>query len=248
VTQSEAFSPIGRGSSLTTEVMRRFIQMLESGRLAPGDKLPPERELAETLGISRPSLRDALRAMSLLGVIVSTQGRGTYVADSLDQLPLEPYRLQLLLNRGKLREFLELRRIIEPEVAALAAERCTDSGRRDISERLAAYERAVASADIEAETQAGREFHESLARASGNHALIQLMEGLRGLMSQTGRLVVSHSPGSSRNYHQELHDAITTGKAAKARKIMKEHLVEVEKELRSSWRELEGEDGIETEV
>jgi GntR family transcriptional regulator, transcriptional repressor for pyruvate dehydrogenase complex len=240
---SKVFLPVSRGSSLSAEVLRHFIDVLASGVLAPGDKLPPERELAQMMGISRPSLRDALRALSLLGVVVPTQGRGTYLADSLDKLPLEPYVLQLLLNRGKLREFLELRRIVEPEVAALAAERSTEAARLDITAKFEAYERAATSGDVDAEIEAGREFHEALARASGNHVLIQLMEGLRGLMSQTGRIVVSHAPGSSRAYHRDLHEAVTTGHASTARRIMKEHLAEVEKELRSSWREFEAERG-----
>src|SRR5438874_12157218 len=82
------FSHIDRRPTLSEEVLRRFVDVLHTGDIAPGDKLPPERELAAVLGIGRPAVREALRALSLLGIIEARPGRGTRVVESLDSLPL----------------------------------------------------------------------------------------------------------------------------------------------------------------
>jgi GntR family transcriptional repressor for pyruvate dehydrogenase complex len=234
-TTTAPFNTIARKPSLSQEVLSRLVDMLLSGALSPGDRLPPERGLAQMMGISRPSLREGLRALTALGVLVSTQGRGTYLARSLDRLPLEPYLLQLLLNTGKLHEFIELRRIIEPAVAALAARRAGDEERAEITRRWSDYERAVGSGDREAESETGRQFHLALARATGNQTLVQLMDSLGDLMRETGRVVLTHASGASREDHRALYEAVMKKQAAEARRLMRRHLDEIDGRIMASY-------------
>jgi GntR family transcriptional repressor for pyruvate dehydrogenase complex len=231
VKTTASFDAISRKPTLSQEVLARLVDMLLSGALSPGERLPPERGLAEMMGVSRPSLREGLRALTAFGVLESKQGHGTYLVSSLDRLPLEPYLLQLLLNTGKLHEFIELRQIIEPTVAALAARRAGDEARADITNRWREYERAVEGGEREAESETGREFHLALARATGNQTLVQLMGSLSDLMRETGRVVLSHEAGVSRDDHRSLYEAVMNRQSAEARRIMKRHLDEIDSRI-----------------
>jgi GntR family transcriptional repressor for pyruvate dehydrogenase complex len=230
-----SFEAIARKPSLSQEVLSRLVEMLLSGELTPGQRLPPERGLAEMMGVSRPSLREGLRALTAFGVLESKQGHGTFLVRSLNRLPLEPYLLQLLLNTGKLHEFIELRQIIEPSVAALAARRAGEDGRAEITRRWRDYEKAVESGDREAENETGRQFHLSLARATGNQTIVQLMDSLNDLMRETGRVVLSQTAGASRKDHRSLYQAVMKRQPAEARRLMKHHLDEIDGRILASF-------------
>src|SRR5580700_9802458 len=118
-------------------VARRIEQLVRSGDLKTGDRLPPEPELAEMLHISRGSLREALKGLMYLGLIKSRVGDGTYIQSSLSRVLNQHFQWMILLNEVKHLEIYELRKIIEPDVAALAAKRAT---RADIERLEAALE------------------------------------------------------------------------------------------------------------
>src|SRR5205809_1237393 len=98
---------------LTEEVIKKMKALLESGELRAGSRLPPERELAEMLGISRPSLRTALKALSVMGIIRAKPGAGTYIADSSPEIFSEPMEFMTLIHKTETAELFEARRIIE---------------------------------------------------------------------------------------------------------------------------------------
>jgi GntR family transcriptional repressor for pyruvate dehydrogenase complex len=233
------FSQIDRRPTLTEEALRRILDVLRSGDIAPGDRLPPERELADMLGISRPAVREALRALSLLGVITARPGRGTRVAESIDSLPMEPYLITLLLNRGRLLDLMEIRKILEPEVAAIAAQRATTDERAEIAAVYAEQARLVEEGDdVEAEADAGRRFHQALARATNNQTMVFLVNSLASLLQETGRVIVSRKRGASMNWHRAITEAVLRGDAAEARRVMRAHLDEVEHELHASMERM----------
>jgi GntR family transcriptional repressor for pyruvate dehydrogenase complex len=238
----KAFSQIDRRPTLSEEVLRRLIEVLHEGHISPGDKLPPERELATMLGISRPAVREALRALSLLGIIDARPGRGTRVVESLDALPLEPVLVKLLLNRARLLDLMEMRKIFEPEVAALAAERASESARAAIQARFREHERLVQETDdVEADADAGQRFHLELARATGNSALSQLLFSLSDLIKEMGKLIVSRKHGVSLEWHRAVMEAVLARDPAEAKRVMRDHLDEVEKELRESLEAMDAE-------
>lgn len=237
---SDVFSQINRRPTLSEEVLRRFVDVLNTGEIVPGDKLPPERELASLLGISRPAVREALRALSLLGIIDAQPGRGTHIVESLDRLPLEPYILKLLLNRGRLLDLMEIRKINEPEVAALAAQRGTEEDLMNLRAVYAEHVCLVADTeDIAVDAQAGRGFHLALARACGNETLARLLDSLSDLLSQTGMLIVSRRHGASLEPHLAILEAVERRDAAEARRLMQEHLAHVESDLQESLKQVD---------
>jgi GntR family transcriptional repressor for pyruvate dehydrogenase complex len=227
------FGPLNGTDTRSTEVARQFVDLLRDKKLSPGDRLPPERQLALTMGVSRTSLREGMRALVMLGVIEQRQGRGTFLARGLDGLPLEPYVLHLVLNRSHHRDLMELRRIVEPEVAALAATRVDEAGRALLEKSWHKYAEAVASSgsQVGAEADAGRRFHQTLAQLTNNSTLRSLLESLGELLEATGQSILSHHENVSFEAHRALYVAVRDGEADEARRIMREHLDVVDAEL-----------------
>src|ERR1700688_2067567 len=128
--------PIHR-ETVMAMVARRIEQLVRSGDLKAGDRLPPEPDLAQMLGVSRGSLREALKGLMYLGLIKARAGDGTYIQSSLSRVLNQHFQWMILLNEVKHLEIYELRKIIEPDVAALAAKRAT---RADIERLEAALE------------------------------------------------------------------------------------------------------------
>lgn len=241
--QDKTFPQVDKRQTVSGEVLRQFVEMLKSGYLRPGDRLPPERDLATMMGISRNSVREALQALNLLGVIESTQGRGTYIAESLQKLPLEPYLFMLLLNQAKLVELIEIRKLIEPAMIELAALRANDAAREDIQERYAEYEWQVQhNANVKAETEAGHNFHLALARAAGNRTLANLMVSVSDLMNLMGTVIVSRKPGTSLKAHRAIKEAVLQGDGARARELASAHLDDIEAQFWASMKHEEGDD------
>src|SRR5919204_5560886 len=120
----------GRAPSVTDEAIESIRQLIVSGTWRPGDRLPPEAELAAQLGLSRSSLREAVRALVLVRVLDVRQGDGTYVSSLHPELLLEPTRFVAhLLHEQTVVEVFEVRRLLEPAAAALAAVRMDDAAR-----------------------------------------------------------------------------------------------------------------------
>jgi GntR family transcriptional repressor for pyruvate dehydrogenase complex len=229
---AQPFSYIERRPTLTEEVVRRLVDVLRDGHVAPGDKLPPERRLAEMMGISRPAVREALRALSLLGIIDARPGRGTHVVESLESLPLEPYLLMLLLNKGQLLDLMEIRKILEPEMVALAAVRADDQARARIRARLTEHERLVAeNSDTDVEARAGDAFHLELANAAGNAVLVRLLGSVSDIITETGRLILARNPGASLRAHRDIMRAVLARDPEAAREKMRTHLEQVSEQL-----------------
>ena len=113
------------------EVVNQIHELIREGKLKAGDQLPSERELAETFKVSRASVREALRALETQGLVVSRTGTGTFVADLPIELLVAPLASLLIKHKKALADIFETRRLIEPRIASLAAERVTD---RDIEQ------------------------------------------------------------------------------------------------------------------
>jgi GntR family transcriptional regulator, transcriptional repressor for pyruvate dehydrogenase complex len=234
-TDGELFEQFEPRGTVGQVLLRQFVGLLRDGRLRPGDKLPPERELATMLGISRPSVRQALSALGLIGIIEPRQGSGTYVAESLSRLPLEPFVYRLLLNQGSFDELMEVRGLIEPGVTALAAERATEEGLRGIQQALERYEAAIDDAEsVDIEADYGMEFHRALAAAAGNSTVLALLDGLRDLIGAAGRVLGSEERGASLKAHRAIFRAVKASDAELAERRMRAHLNDVSSRLRAA--------------
>jgi DNA-binding FadR family transcriptional regulator len=132
----------GAGSArvLSQQVVDRILELVRNGNLKPGDRLPPERELIDIFSISRPSLREALRSLSTLGVVEAQHGGGAYISDLNAKTMLAPLDFYLSLSKSSIKDTFESRRLIEVDLARRSAALAT---REDVSEKLACYTKSL---------------------------------------------------------------------------------------------------------
>jgi GntR family transcriptional regulator, transcriptional repressor for pyruvate dehydrogenase complex len=223
-----------RGSSVTDDAIEKIGELIASGEWGPGTRLPREADLALQLGLSRNSLREAVRALSLARVLEVRQGDGTYVSSLEPGELLEPttFATQLLHGRTVL-ELFEVRRMLEPEAAAMAALRADDETKEDLRREL---DRMGAAGDhVEEFVEADAAFHEVLGRAPGNAVLRSL---LRSLSTRTVRARLWHGMADrmaldkARAEHTSIYDAIVAGNADLARATTLVHIATNEAWLR----------------
>src|SRR2546428_3086340 len=198
--------------------------MIRDGKLRPGDRLPPERELSKRLGISRASLRHGLRFLAAIGVLTSRHGTGTYIADGPPALDSEPLRMLAELHRFTPNEMFEARKLLEVGLAGLA-------GRTAGNEHLAIMAEEVA--EMYATLDARQEylvheirFHRAVAAASCNQILSALMNMVSTAMYENRLATVERATDlkESAELHRKLYRLIRARKPQEASAAMNEHL------------------------
>jgi GntR family transcriptional repressor for pyruvate dehydrogenase complex len=178
----DAFIPLAQ-VRLTDGVLAALSQAILDGRLRPGDALPSEAALAARFGVSKQVVREAVRQLGALGAVQIGQGRATRVVEMTDAQPLARFwRFAVGSTRERLAEAVELRRMLEPPVARLAARHATAEGIAVLRDALARMEAAVG--DVPGWIPADLDFHEQLGRMSGNRLIRLQMQGLRPVIEE----------------------------------------------------------------
>ena len=234
MTSAEGIAPINR-QPVAEQVARQLLALVQSGNLKPGQQLPPERELAATLEVSRPSLREALRALSLLGVLRIRQGGGVYVSALDPESLLAPLHFFVSLNAQNLEDLFDARLVIESEITRIAAEKITP-------ENLAVLRQCVdfESDELEDEDkfiESDVKFHKVLFDSVDNAFLQRFATSLH-VLGKASREITGHIPGvveQSLNDHKAILAAIEAGDPDAAAKAMKAHLSNV----RDAYRDRE---------
>jgi GntR family transcriptional repressor for pyruvate dehydrogenase complex len=223
-----------RSAGVTDDAIERIRELVASGAWGPGTRLPREVDLAKQLGLSRNSLREAVRALSQARVLEVRQGDGTYVSSLDPGELLEPTLSATHLLQGRtVLELFEVRRMLEPEAAALAAQR----GDGEVKAALRAeLDRMVAAGDRPDDlVEADAAFHDVIARAPGNGVLRAL---LRSLSTSTVRARLWHGIADrgaldqARGEHRRIYEAIAAGDADLARASALLHIATNENWLR----------------
>jgi DNA-binding FadR family transcriptional regulator len=219
--------------ALTDEAIDKIKDMITSGELGPGDRLPKEADLAERLGLSRNSLREAVKALSMIRVLDVRQGDGTYVTSLAPDLLLDALSFVVDFHRDDtVLQFLEVRRILEPAATALATERMTAE---DIAALQAVLDQLGADPTIEALVANDLKFHRQIAAGSGNAVLCSLIDGLSGPTTRARiwrGLTQQGAAERTREQHQAIVDAITARQPDLARSWATIHVAGVEEWLR----------------
>ena len=223
----EDFKAIKR-KSLYQDIVGQIHNFIRDGVLKPGDRLPAERELAERLQVSRSSLREAIRALELQGLVVSRPGSGTFVSTgSLDGLI--SIIASSLANSGDAQgDIFEVRHLLEPEIAALAARRATEEDMGRMIEALEQQEAQIirGKTGVEGDTA----FHFAMAQATQNWALVKVISTISDILSKS-RDQTLQTPGRplrSLASHRQILDTIRRCDPEGARSAMEYHLLEVE--------------------
>lgn len=222
-------------SSLVAE---RLLQAIESGRLKPGDKLPSERKLARTFQVSRNSVREALIALQVVGLLVSKPGDGTYIAEQESIRRLRDQVMTVLQESDNPFEALEERKILESGTAELAACNASNEDLQLIRSHLEAMHRAVADEDVDAYLEANLHFHRSIATASGNSLIAHHIELLLEVMKhrlwremKESLLFSLELTENSYRIHDEIYEAIRARDPQRAARKMRQHFEEIEARL-----------------
>lgn len=223
-------SPIAR-VSVVGEAIERLKTLIVEGHVQPGERLPAERKLAELLGISRPALREATRALGLLGVLDIRHGDGTYVSRSAAATMGHPLSFALLRQGAALLDFLELRKINEVAIAGLAARRRTAADLAAIESELEAMKRSLG----QPETYIAHElaFHEAIIAAAHNPLLGPLMRTLNDLFREGRRQTILGTDRLDLSWleHEAIHAAIKRGALSRAQAAMLRHLEHTEERV-----------------
>lgn len=212
--------------TVADRVLDQLKTMIVRGDLKPGQRLPAERELAERLTVARTSLREALKVLSHLGLVERSQG-GTVVVRDLGQVLNEPLKYRILQQRLDRQELLEARKVLEAELASLAAMRRTDD---DIDNMQDIIERGGKSMDCApAEfVKLDFEFHLAIAESTQNKVLTEMFDTVRQLLYDT-HIRVCEIPGivqRSHNFHRHIFAAVKDGDPMTARSRMIQHIEE----------------------
>jgi len=221
--------------ALTDEAIGKIKEMIISGRVRPGEKLPREADLAAELGLSRNSLREAVKALTLVNVLDVRQGDGTYATSLAPSLLLEALSFIVDFHRDDtVLDFLEVRRILEPSATALAAQRMTEAQREELGKVL---ESVTSDTPVEELVQADLEFHRQIALGAGNPVLASLVDNMSGPTSRarvwrgmTERGALERTLAE----HHAIYDAIQAQDADLARSWATVHVAGIESWLRTT--------------
>ena len=219
-------APIIR-ESVAEMVVRRILDMVKAGVLKAGDALPPERDLALSLNVSRPSVREAMRGLAVLGVVKTRQGGGAYISDLGPDSLLGPLQFYLSLERMNIRELYDARSLIESDVARRAAVAISDADLARLEVMLT--EQGQTIGDPIAFRQSDFEFHEVIWIGSGNAFLKRIGESLN-VLGLEFRKRASEKPGvleQSLQDHRRLLDALKSRDPEAAARAAEAHMQNV---------------------
>src|SRR5579862_9994180 len=190
-------------SRITARLLSDFKLLMSTGELTPGMKLPPERELAKTFGVNRGSLRQVLKVLEIMGVLTQRVGDGTYLSASAESTLKEPLDFLVLLDDLSHHELLETRMIVEPELAARAAQRETAEDLIGLRKAIVAMEHCRTNQE---RLDADLAFHECIFRASGNricHLLFRVIH--RNLLTSMSQLSPRVSVERPLTFHKRIY-------------------------------------------
>ncbi|PAU66180.1 transcriptional regulator PdhR [Pseudomonas sp. PIC25] len=230
-----------RQRRLSDDIVAQLETMILEGTLKAGERLPAERVLAEQFGVSRPSLREAIQKLAAKGLLVSRQGGGTYVAESLGSTFSDPLLHLLENNPEAQRDLLEFRHTLEGSCAYYAALRATELDHQRLREAFEAlqdcYDRHGKVSRAE-EGAADARFHLAIAEASHNAVLLHTIRGLfdllrRNVVTNIGGMYAQRSETRDMlmSQHRELYQAVIEGRAEDARAVSNRHIHYVQEVL-----------------
>jgi GntR family transcriptional repressor for pyruvate dehydrogenase complex len=220
-----------RKTKVYAEVAGQIHRLIAEGRLKPGDKLPPERELAEVFGVSRTSVRDAIRVLEVQGLVEPRHGEGTVVRQIAIDAIVNPLADALAQTKDLTADLFDMRKMLEPPLARAAAFRATAEDVRALEEIIERQTRRVRAGDIAIEED--NEFHYRIATAAKNQVVLRVMDVVMDLLRESRARSLQH-PGraeSSLEGHRRILAAIRDRDPDGAAERMRAHIEEIEQFL-----------------
>ena len=220
-------------SRLYEQIVQQIEESILKGTLKTGDQLPAERELAQQFGVSRTAVREAIKALGEKGLVEAYSGKGTFITNGTSQAIRQSLDLMIKLGRASGANHLaEVRSILEPEIAALAAARAEQ-------QHLDSMREAVATMDASLQDpgpfiEADLDFHLALAEAAANPLILSLLDSIVGLLREQRIRIfdVDGGPQRGQSHHKRILEAIEQRDPEKARDEMRAHMVQVREDTR----------------
>lgn len=215
-----------KNTKVYEQIVDQIKAMVEDGTLKKGDKLPTERVMAEDLGVSRASVREALRVLEVVGLIESRQGAGNYIKENFGGLLSEPLAIMFMLQESNPLDIYELREVIELETVILATRKRSDEHLEKIKNILDELKENI---DEDRNVVLDKEFHYTIAAASGNKLIIDVLEVLSQLIDKFIKVSRKNILSDAENkiqllsLHEKLYEAIRDRNEVNAHVIMKDH-------------------------
>ena len=233
---NEQFDPLAakpvyravKTSRLFEQIVKQVEDSILNGQLKPGDQLPAERDLAQRFGVSRTAVREAVKTLREKGLVEAYSGRGTFVTNGTSQAIRQSLDLMIRINLQEgSAHVAELRHVLEPEIAALAAPRIEEQLLATMREAVAVMDRNLH--DPEAYVEADLDFHLALAEAVGNPLILSLLDSIVGLLREQRSRIFNVDGGPERGqfHHKRILAAIEKRDPEKAREAMRAHLKQV---------------------
>jgi DNA-binding FadR family transcriptional regulator len=228
------YTPI-QSSKVFEKIAEQIEKRILSGELRSGDRLPTERELSEQFQASRTAVREAMKTLAQRGLVDMRPGRGTIVIDGTSQAMRHSLGLMMMVGQaGNSANLVEVREIIEPGIAALAAVRATE-------EEITAMREAVRVMDdnlneANAFIAADNDFHRALAKGTQNALILTLVDSIVDLLSEQRKQIFSLSGAPERGqiHHKRILDSVVQHDAEAAREAMRAHLQQVREDVKSA--------------
>lgn len=221
------FTPV-KNTKVYESVVSQIKLMINTGDLKKGDKLPTEREMSEQLQVSRASVREALRALEVIGLIESRQGAGNFIRESFGGALFEPLSIVFTIEKSTGDDIYEIREILELETVKLAAARISEEELKSMEETV---EEMINCNDESRNIELDKQFHYTIAKASGNMLIINFLQVISELIdefikdSRRKILVEQDNKGRLMRIHYGIYEALKDRNPDKAYDSMKEHFV-----------------------
>ena len=231
---------IVQSSRLYEQIVEQIEQSVQKGDLKPGDQLPAERELAEQFGVSRTAVREAVKALREKGLVEAYPGKGTFITSgSSNPMRQSIDRMMRSAQVDATSSLVEVREILEPEIAALAAVRATEENLNSLRESVAVMD--AAKRDPDAYIEADLDFHLELAEAAANPLILSLIDSIVGVLREQRMRIfeVEGGPDRGQYHHKRILEAMEHQDAEGAREAMRAHLRQVREDSPSASKENE---------
>lgn len=224
-----------RTSRLYEQIVQQIEESVLKGSLKPGDQLPAERELAQQLGVSRTAVREAVKALREKGLVEAYSGRGTFITDGTSHAARQSFDLMVKIGQQESSANLaELRLILEPGIAALAAQRIEEEYLTAMREAVAVMDRSLK--DPGAYIEADLDFHLALAETVANPLILSLIDSIVGLLREQRIRIFNVEGGPQRGqiHHKRILEAMEQHNPEMARSAMSSHLEQVSQDSQVS--------------
>jgi GntR family transcriptional repressor for pyruvate dehydrogenase complex len=222
-----------RSSRLYEQIVKQIEDSILKGTLKAGDQLPAERELALKFGVSRTAVREAVKSLHEKGLVEAYSGRGTFITNGTSQAVTQSINLMMKIDQTDgSANLAEVRQILEPEIAALAATRIEEPQLALMREAFSVMDHALK--DPEAYIEADLDFHLALAEAANNALILSLLDSIVGLLREQRIKIFFKEGGPERgqHHHAQILAAIEKRDPEASRAAMRDHLLQVREDSR----------------